>query len=459
MFGVGTKGDLHELQDKEQAKLTKILNTTKTIEILTERSEDRIEDALIHADRALQGLLGVSARENRIEEYLQILAVLQNLNSVTFYLLSLGREIETRITLLQQGVVPHIWRTQQFRTILEDGTRKFPSLTFPFPIDYLNNENFRQYVSLVQAVSTVHPHTFVLIIPFTNKQATLKLYGLQKFPLKIKNDNQEASAMIFTSLTKYVAKNENSYVNMDNIKTCKTLEGKNTILCELKSPMLSNQVKACPLAIITNNTEMAKETCNYKISKFTDSYFALFKEAKWFIFLTSLVGGSINCPLNSGYERERLENFEGTLVVSPPCSFSSTLLSLPTINTAIKTVAVDPIKTIEQIHLNFVNETDIQTNYEVIALEKNIETLRNFSVERNRIVTQELEKINDVTVTHSTAIGFSAGIVLIVILIVVCCFRYRSTVVPYLSFFHTSKSHSKSVNNKNSAIRAGTAGK
>ena len=159
--------------------------------------------------------------------------------------------------------------------------------------------------------------------------------------------------------------------------------------------------------------------------------------------------GSINCPLNSGYKREQLENFEGTLVVSPPCSFSSTLFSLPTINTAIETIPVEPIKTIEQIHLNFVNETDIQTNYEVIALEKNIETLRNFSVERHRIVTQELEKINEVTVTHSTDIGFSVGIVLIVIIVVVCCVRYRSTVVPCLSFFRTSKSHSRTVNNKN----------
>ena len=165
--------------------------------------------------------------------------------------------------------------------------------------------------------------------------------------------------------------------------------------------------------------------------------------------MTSSVVGSINCPQNSGYKHERLENFEGTLVVSPPCSFSSTLFSLPTINTAVETVFVEPVKTIEQIHVNFVNETDIQTNHEVIALEKNIETLRNFSVERHRIVTQELEKIIDVTVTHSTAISFSVGIVLIIVVIIVCCFRYRSTVVPCLSFFRTSKSHTKSISNKN----------
>ena len=85
-----------------------------------------------------------------------------------------------------------------------------------------------------------------LFISFINKQDTLKLYELEKFPLKIKNNNQEASVMILTSLTKYVAKNENSYVYMDDIKTCKTLAGKNRILCALKSSLLSNQVKACP---------------------------------------------------------------------------------------------------------------------------------------------------------------------------------------------------------------------
>ena len=92
-----------------------------------------------HVDRALVGLLGVSARKNRIEAYLQILAVLQNLNSVTFYLLSLGREIETLITLLQQDIVPPILHTQQLQNILKDGSRKFPSLTFPYPIDNLDN--------------------------------------------------------------------------------------------------------------------------------------------------------------------------------------------------------------------------------------------------------------------------------------------------------------------------------
>ena len=259
--------------------------------------------------------------------------------------------------------------------------------------------------------------------------------------MKINDGNVTNNVMVVESLPKYIAKNYYTYVIMEDIESCIQLVGGNKMLCTLKGPKISVGVESCALAMVANSSEMAKGNCEYVITNFPTGYYAIAKQYHWFVFITNPVIGTINCPNSSEFKNRPLKNFVGTIVISPPCSLTSTKFSLPTINTAIGNKHYDPIRTLQHEQIFLDNNTNLEPNRELTALSGDIEVLRNLSKTRHQILTDQLKTINDTTVIHQTAYSFVTGILIILVIILVCAFRFRRSLCPcsFLSVFSKHK--------------------
>ena len=166
LFGVAQDSDIKTLEEKEDDKLNKVIKATRTIEIVAERNNERVGQALIHIKNAIERLQPVAERENRIEAFVQLESILEHLSNVAHYLLNLGREVETRITLLQEGLVPPIITSDELKIVLVEGERKFPNLKFPYAVGELKNSNLAKYLKVIHAEPTNEPYVFILSIPY-----------------------------------------------------------------------------------------------------------------------------------------------------------------------------------------------------------------------------------------------------------------------------------------------------
>ena len=454
LFGVAQDSDIENLKEKEDAKLNRIINATRTIEIVAEKNEEKVSQALTHIKGAIERLQPIAERENRLETFLQLESILEHLSNVAHYLLSLGREVETRVTLLQEGLVPPIINSEDLKQLLNEGLRKFPNLKFPYEIENLKNSNLGMYLKLIHAESTSRPYMFILSIPYIAKSDTFKLFSLDKFPVKTRSDNVTNNVMIVEELPNYIAKNNYTYVLMEDTNNCIPLVGENKVLCSLNNPKVSLEVETCALAMVKNSTMMAKKQCEYVKSNFTTGYFAINKENSWYIFFIKPVIGTINCPDSSIYKNRPLKNFVGSIIISPPCSLTSTTFSLPTVNTAMGTRHYDPIRTLPHEHLYIDNETDIEPNGNLRALSGDIETLKNLSDTRHNILSTQLNAISDTTFIHQTTFSFITGLILIIVIAVICTLRYRKSLLcscPCLPVFSKSK-HSRRDNDELASV-------
>ena len=384
VFGVSTSKEIHDLEEKEEIRIQQILEATRVIEVKTSKAEEKVADALQHLKKATEGLLTIQNRENRLEVFVMISETISHIEVMLLHLLNLAREVKTRITLLQRGIVPAVINHIELKEIIEQGVKKFHNLKFPLNTEYLSKANLTSFLNLCHSEGTSEPFIFVIFVPFVEKDESYDLFKLIKFPLKLGED----VTMIGENIQPYIAISNFERVELDEIKTCERLENKNEFLCSLKTPKLSERVETCAYAVVKNDSEIAMRTCDYEKTKFDAGFHAIYTEDRWFVHLVKDTIANLQCESVSRNKIKKVDTFSGNVIVNPPCIFSSRNFSLPTIKTVVSRFKQEPIQLLPELILDTKNLSIFNGDKRELLeeVDRDIGTLRELAKNHSKVL-------------------------------------------------------------------------
>ena len=177
------------------------------------------------------------------------------------YLLSLGHEVGDRITLLQSGQIPPIVNAQQLTQLINEGADKFNELVFPNDIKGLNSRTLTNYLSLLHVQRSDSPYLYYLLIPFVADIEKYKLYTIEKFLIATENK----TLMINQEISPFLAVSQGQNIAVPTLENCNKILEANSYLCDLNKPKLTIESLSCELALIKNDSSLAKRSCQYAL--------------------------------------------------------------------------------------------------------------------------------------------------------------------------------------------------
>ena len=235
-----------------------------------------------HLEQATQALSNLRDREDRVETFLQISSIWGKINNILFYLFSLAHEVGDRITLLQSGQIPPLVNAQQLFQLINEGADKFNELVFPYDVNGLNSRTLTNYLSLLHVQKSDSPYLYYLLIPFVADIEKYKLYKIEKFPIATENN----TLMINQEVSPFLAVSQGQNIAVPSLENCNRLLEANSYLCDLNKPKLTNEALSCEVALIRNDSSLAKRSCQYAQVNLAHNFFATYLETKWYIFFS-----------------------------------------------------------------------------------------------------------------------------------------------------------------------------
>jgi len=145
------------------------------------------------------------------------------------------------------------------------------------------------------------------------------LYENTAFPIMTNNDE----TMITTELAKYIAIGENEYIEFTSLEHCE--EEEQTYFCTINHQIHSKTQKSCTLSLVMNDTT----NCAFDRIELKDVRYTVNIEGTWFLFLMDKIQGTLSCP---GREDNLLQNYQGIIAITPPCTLRTAHFSLPTLH-------------------------------------------------------------------------------------------------------------------------------
>ena len=437
IFGVSTDKQVEDAKNQAHNEYLRILNSARSIEVRAEKAQHRVTDALTHLEQATQALANLRDREDRVETFLQISSIWGKINNLLLYLLSLADEVGDRITLLQSGQVPPIVNAQQLTQLIKEGADKFNELVFPYDVKELNSRTLTNYLSLLHVQRSDSPYLYYLLIPFVADIEKYKLYKIEKFPIATENK----TLMINQDISPFLAVSQGQNIAVPTLEHCNKLLEANSYLCDLNKPKLTNEALSCELALIKNDSSLAKRSCQYAQVNLPHNFFATYLETKWYIFFSKETIATITCPEQRN--NRLLRNYKGTIVLHPPCHLSSKEFSLSTVRTSITKLRTEPVDTVPIFEFRKPNYSRIFDQNDLEQIDKDISELNQLASNHSNIINTFRDSYAEDQwhIGHTISSTFILMIIVVGVISIILCRHAPSLCARIFPFAINTDSH------------------
>jgi hypothetical protein len=320
--GTATNDDLTIIENKIHDTNVRIIRANHKLEIKAEKLSNLLEVSFTHIAKIYNSLESTNNRITELDLFIKASNVLTELTNAIRHLSALAADFETRVTLLNKGILPPIVGFQHLSELIQHGEERFTLLVFPMP--YLNISNYHSVLSIISVQSTHIPEAFMMLIPFIDKNKNGLLYSAIEFPFR----NSE-NVLLLPKVEPFLWATETEYCTIASMKECSRIET-NQYICHANSTKLSNTVPSCLLAIRNKDPSTAEDVCNYYEIPAETEYYAKRIKNLWFVYLFKPTMATITCPVS---RNNRVQSYEGLVVIHPPCSFNSKHVTLSTTQT------------------------------------------------------------------------------------------------------------------------------
>ena len=147
---------------------------------------------------------------------------------------------------------------------------------------------------------------------------------------------------------------------------------------------MTNEALSCELALIKNDSSLAKRSCQYAQVNLAHNLFATYLETKWYIFFSKETIATITCPEQRN--NRLLKNYKGTIILHPPCHLSSKEFSLGTVRTSITKLRTKPVDTVPILEFKKPNYSRIFDQNYLEQIDRDISELNQLASNHSNII-------------------------------------------------------------------------
>ena len=140
LFGVTTDNQLARSEASLQSEVESVLAKTRIVKAQSKLAERKLADAMKHVRLAIDTLLSINSRENRLEAFVQVSQMLDHMESIVFHLQDIAITSATHRTLLSRGIVPQVFDADQLRSLITEGEKTFNTSNFPLDVNKLETK-------------------------------------------------------------------------------------------------------------------------------------------------------------------------------------------------------------------------------------------------------------------------------------------------------------------------------
>ena len=321
VIGTATTGDVNRLEEKFRNKSNQLVQSTHQLEAKQNKLQGFIKQSFQQIEHLYSALKTTSNKLNELDHFVIYQNSIQELINIVRYLITLAREHERSITLLNNGILPPMIERKVLNKLIKEGEDRFIQLTFPIPINSRADSNMNTLLSLIQVSGTVHQNVFVLAIPFIDIAKQGKLYSATTFPIR-----NSIGDLIQPTVEPFLWAGATEHARISSLADCSQITP-NKYICHTDHARWSNQVPSCLLALLNNNKMQSHQACKYHPTTLTNGYFVKRWFGSWYILLPKPILANVACPVT---RHNNLKPYHGVVVISPPCSFHSEHLTLTT---------------------------------------------------------------------------------------------------------------------------------
>ena len=192
---------------------------------------------------------------------------------------------ELTLTLLDQGILnPDLIELDSLNTIITEGLKLFPSLSFPLPISRFQLHHIVKLLK-VQRVGRVQ---FLLIIPLTQPQ-DYEIFTMVPHPIKISD-----TTLAVPKVEEIILKTEDTYLttgkhNIQSISTTKH------VLLEVE-PIFRQSFTTCAWAVFMKQTADIIKHCDFDKAGQVNDTFVVETDSHRLVYFTASTEVNLDCP-------------------------------------------------------------------------------------------------------------------------------------------------------------------
>ena len=155
-------------------------------------------------------------------------------------------------------------------------------------------------------------------------------------------------------------------------------------MCDLNKSKLTNEALSCELALIKNDSSLAKRSCQYAQFILPHNFFATYLKTRWYIFFSKETIATITCPKQRN--NRLLRNYKGTIILHHPCHLSSKEISLSTVRTSITKLRTEQLDTVPILEFKKPNYFRIFDQNDLEQIDKDISELNQLASNHSNII-------------------------------------------------------------------------
>ena len=252
--------------------------------------------------------------------------------------------------------------------------------------------------------------------------------------------------MINQEIFPFLAVSQWQNIAVPTLENCNKLLEANSYLCDLNKPKLTNEALSCELALIKNDSCLAKRSCKYAQVNLPHNFFATYLETRWYIFFSKETIATIT--FREQRNNRLMRNYKITIILHPPFHLSSKEISLSTVRTSITKLRTEPVDTVPILEFKKPNYSRIFGQNDLEQIDKDISELNQLASNHSNIIDtfRDSYKENQWHVGHTISSIFILMIIIVGIISVILCRHAPGLYARIFPFAINTNPHSPLLN-------------